>query len=333
MLSGRKRRIVREACRADFPSQEPCCVVPTGTGEGTSARMHAANSQGDRAKESHRSACRHNTNSSRLHTTSPGDICGRRKSLSRYAAENCWRKRNILEGFLKIHMYTSSNYTSLKNISKYLFDASGRMDFTRGNLKPKSASSIVHALSCRLFGCNSLIYVFLAFRICSFSSKSPPGIFSNSVWRYSGSAKRAHFWRYDPPGKSPQALCTIKAILDFGFLEITSLLGLLNCNRHNRQDRACRIELADLGLGSPLVKSSVADANIFNFLPKTSKNLILHLKTSVFLSQPNLPSKKICPTGGSCMPLPYSRIWGYSGASETLWILRMLGYFVASDVP
>jgi len=31
------------------------------------------------------------------------------------------------------------------------------------------------------------------------------------------------------------------------FLEITSLFGLLNFNRQNRQDRACRIELADSG--------------------------------------------------------------------------------------
>jgi len=75
------------------------------------------------------------------------------------------------------------------------------------------------------------------------------------VGRVSGSAKRAGFGRYNPSGKSPQALCTSKAIIDFHFLEITSLLGLLNCNRQNRQDRACRFELADLGLNYPLEKS------------------------------------------------------------------------------
>jgi hypothetical protein len=48
--------------------------------------------------------------------------------------------------------------------------------------------------------------------------------------------------------KSPQALCTNKAILYFHFLDITNLLGLLNHNRQNQLDRACRIELADLGL-------------------------------------------------------------------------------------
>ena len=54
---------MREACRAGSPSREPCCVVPAGTGEGISARIHAANSQGDRAKEGRRSARRHNANS------------------------------------------------------------------------------------------------------------------------------------------------------------------------------------------------------------------------------------------------------------------------------
>ena len=48
--------------------------------------------------------------------------------------------------------------------------------------------------------------------------------------------------------------CKSKAILHFHFWEITSLLGLLNCNRQNRQDRACRIELADVSLKSLLVQ-------------------------------------------------------------------------------
>jgi len=46
MLSGRKQRIVREACRADSPSREPCCVVPAGTREGISESIHAANFTG-----------------------------------------------------------------------------------------------------------------------------------------------------------------------------------------------------------------------------------------------------------------------------------------------
>ena len=64
-------------------------------------------------------------------------------------------------------------------------------------------------------------------------SFKPPGIFSNRVGRVSSSEKRAGFWRYDPSGKSSQALCTSKAILDFHLLEITTFLGLLNCNRQN----------------------------------------------------------------------------------------------------
>ena len=63
MLSGRKRRIAREASRADCPNLEPCFVVPAGTGEGISARIHTANSQGGKTEEGRRSARRHNANS------------------------------------------------------------------------------------------------------------------------------------------------------------------------------------------------------------------------------------------------------------------------------
>jgi len=38
-------------------------VFAAGTGESINARIHAANSQGNRAEEGRRSACRHNTNS------------------------------------------------------------------------------------------------------------------------------------------------------------------------------------------------------------------------------------------------------------------------------
>jgi len=68
------------------------------------------------------------------------------------------------------------------------------------------------------------------------------------------------FWRDNPSEKITQTLCTSKAILDFHFLEIASLLGLLNCHWQNRQDRACRIELADLGLNFPFVKSILPPA-------------------------------------------------------------------------
>ena len=62
-LSGRRRWIVREACRAGSLRREPCCKIPAGAGEGISARIHAANSQGDRAKEGCRRVHRHSTNS------------------------------------------------------------------------------------------------------------------------------------------------------------------------------------------------------------------------------------------------------------------------------
>ena len=55
--------------------------------------------------------------------------------------------------------------------------------------------------------------------------------------------------------KAPRHCVQVKHSLISIFLEITSLLGLLNCSRQNRQDRACRIELADLGLRFPLVTS------------------------------------------------------------------------------
>jgi len=45
-------------------------------------------------------------------------------------------------------------------------NAGDRMDFTKGNFKPKSASSILQAVSCRFFGCNLLVFVFVAFEIC-----------------------------------------------------------------------------------------------------------------------------------------------------------------------
>ena len=41
-----------------------------------------------------------------------------------------------------------------------------RMGFKGGNFKPKSSSSILQVLSCRFFGCDLLVCVFLAFRIC-----------------------------------------------------------------------------------------------------------------------------------------------------------------------
>jgi len=47
-----------------------------------------------------------------------------------------------------------------------LANAIGRTNFVRWKFKPKSTCSILQALSCRFFGCNLLVFVFLAFMIC-----------------------------------------------------------------------------------------------------------------------------------------------------------------------
>jgi len=144
--------------------------------------------------------------------------------------------------------------------------AGGRTDFTKGNLKAQICS-IRHTFYPAEFKVS--IYLFLCFQLSGFvcvslSSKIPSRIFSSRVGCVSCSVQRAGFWRYSPARKSPQALCTSKAILDFHFLEITSLLGVLNCNRQYRQDRACIVELADLGLNFPLVKSILPPASLFS---------------------------------------------------------------------
>ena len=71
--------------------------------------------------------------------------------------------------------------------------AGSRTEFARGKFKPKSASSILQALSCQFFACNLLVCVFLAFRSVSFSSKIPSGIFPKWIGRVSSSAKRVGF--------------------------------------------------------------------------------------------------------------------------------------------
>ena len=88
MLSGRKWRITREECNADSPSREPCYVVPAGTGEGISARIHAANSQGDRAEEGRRSACRHNANSLGVRVISCVTLVADRNNVTHPASQN-----------------------------------------------------------------------------------------------------------------------------------------------------------------------------------------------------------------------------------------------------
>jgi len=144
-----------------------------------------------------------------------------------------------------------------------MYNANDRTDFLR-EFEAQSASSILQILSCRFLSCNLIVCVFLVFRIClclvQFKNTHPPGIFLNRVGRVFGSVKRAGLWRYNPSEKSPQALCTSKVILDLHFLEITSLLWLLNCNCQNRQGRAYRIELADLDLKISLVKSILSPA-------------------------------------------------------------------------
>jgi len=75
-----------------------------------------------------------------------------------------------------------------------------------------------------------------------------PRSFPNMVGRVSGSAKRAGFVAIIHREKVPDHYVQVRRSLISIFFEISSLLGLLNFKRQNRQDRACRIELADLGL-------------------------------------------------------------------------------------
>ena len=81
--------------------------------------------------------------------------------------------------FVNVLCHTNSYFASfVSDMKTYVTDkyvvihkhnicnAGNRMDFTKGNFKPESTSSILQALSCRFFGCNLLFLVFLAFKIC-----------------------------------------------------------------------------------------------------------------------------------------------------------------------
>jgi len=56
----------------------------------------------------------------------------------------------------------------------------------------------------------------------------------------------------DPSGKSPRALCTSKAIINFNFLEISPKNTWITQLQPTNAEIG-RIELADLGLKFPLV--------------------------------------------------------------------------------
>jgi len=121
----------------------------------------------------------------------------------------------------------------------------------------KSASSILQALSCRFVGYNLFVPGFicprLAFRICwvSFGSPRRPTKLKKRLVRAHFRQRQAHWLLTLRPTmamKKAHRHFVQYSDLDFDFLEITSLLGLLNCNRQSQQNRACSIELrlADL---------------------------------------------------------------------------------------
>jgi len=110
--------------------------------------------------------------------------------------------------------------------------AGGRTDFAWWKFKPKSASSILQSSILSIFQLQfACLYVpsFQEWFVFRSVQKLPSGFFQTGLGVF-------------------LALCWPKAILDCHFLEITSLPGLHNFNRQSRQDRAWRIELADLGL-------------------------------------------------------------------------------------
>jgi len=134
-------------------------------------------------------------------------------------------------------------------------------DFTKWTFKPKSANSILQGHPIDFVGCNLLVFVFLAFRICcvSFSSKCPPKFkkqTENTTCKKDGSTKRAMSTVNET---SPQAFCTWKTILIAIFWKLRDH-WMFSClpietdeTRRNwqntlgcRKPRACRIELADL---------------------------------------------------------------------------------------
>jgi len=107
-----------------------------------------------------------------------------------------------------------------------------REEFLSPNLRARFCSSIlpIFRLQCTCFCVPSFQDLFV-FRLVQ---NPPPGFFQTGSGAFPAAPSVRAFDTTIQREKSPQALCTSKAILDFHFLEVMNLLGLLNCNRQNR---------------------------------------------------------------------------------------------------
>ena len=131
------------------------------------------------------------------------------------------------------------------------------MDFTRGDFKPKSASSILQALSCRFFGCNLLVFVFLAFKICLcfVQFKTPPRDFSKQGRPHFRQRQACRLLTRQSVGKKPSSIVQVQRSL-------ISIVGKsrdyldYSISTDKSQNRACRF-----GLKFPLVKSILPPAS------------------------------------------------------------------------
>jgi len=141
-----------------------------------------------------------------------------------------------IELVLGFDLPPSSHPTLPKNCQCiYFLDGFYERKFQASICKPiDSASSILPNLWLQ-FTC--FVHSFQDLFVFHLVQTPLPGFFQTGSGAFLAAPSARGYWRYDISDKSPRALCTSKAILDFHFLEITSWLGpgLLNCNRQNLQ--------------------------------------------------------------------------------------------------
>jgi len=120
----------------------------------------------------------------------------------------------------------------------YTFHAGGSIDFTRGNFKSKSVSSILQARSIlpifRLQFTCSCVPSFQDLFVFCLVQKSLPGFFRTGWGAFPAAPSARAFNATIHRKKAPEHCAKVKRSLISIFLEITSLLGLLKCNRQNR---------------------------------------------------------------------------------------------------
>ena len=107
------------------------------------------------------------------------------------------------------------------------YNAGGRTDFAGRKFKPNSARSILQALSCRFSGCNLLVCVFLAFRIClcfAWFKNPPPDFFQTGSGAFPAAPSARAFDATTHPRKKPPSTLQKKVDLDYDILLIKTLL-------------------------------------------------------------------------------------------------------------